>query len=374
ELPEKQEQLCAIYSVLEQLPQANHNTLERLIFHLVKVALIEDVNRMSPNALAIVFAPCLLRCPDTSDPLTSMKDVSKTTMCVEMLIKEQIRKYKIKMDEISQLEAAESLAFRRLSLLRQNTLLPVKLGFSSPYEGMRIKSSQAKGNDSGNSELDPLREEEEVSEADNREKEILIDRIQSIKEEKEDITYRLPELDQRGSDEENVDSETSASTESLLEDRTGRMDTEAILGLHCPAQSSSLPAAKDVCKVPSLLQSSSNPPSASLASRRRLSLTLSKMKVPRRTPVMPTANIKLPPGIFKCTESQGGILATEESLVVVRRREQQPARRTDKVHSVYIAQGSVGTHAQELLDEYEPTAKVKRRFSDPFSHIPCTEK
>ncbi|KAF1430521.1 Unconventional myosin-IXb, partial [Spheniscus humboldti] len=226
ELPEKQEQLCAIYSVLEQLPQANHNTLERLIFHLVKVALIEDVNRMSPNALAIVFAPCLLRCPDTSDPLTSMKDVSKTTMCVEVLIKEQIRKYKIKMDEINQLEAAESIAFRRLSLLQQNTLWPVKLGFSSPYEGMLSKSSQVKGSDSGNSELDSLHEEEEVSEADNREKEILIDRIQSIKEEKEDITYRLPELDQRGSDEENVDSETSASTESLLEDRTGRMDTE----------------------------------------------------------------------------------------------------------------------------------------------------
>ncbi|NXG24959.1 MYO9B protein, partial [Grallaria varia] len=226
ELPEKQEQLCAIYSVLEQLPQANHNTLERLIFHLVKVALIEDVNRMSPNALAIVFAPCLLRCPDTSDPLTSMKDVSKTTMCVEMLIKEQIRKYKIKMNEISQLEAAESIACRRLSLLRQNTLWPVKLGFSSPYEGKLSKSSQVKGNDSGTSELDSVHEDEEVSEANSREKEILIDRIQSIKEEKEDITYRLPELDQRGSDEENVDSETSASTESLLEDRTGRVDTE----------------------------------------------------------------------------------------------------------------------------------------------------
>ncbi|XP_076215741.1 unconventional myosin-IXb isoform X3 [Aptenodytes patagonicus] len=356
ELPEKQEQLCAIYSVLEQLPQANHNTLERLIFHLVKVALIEDVNRMSPNALAIVFAPCLLRCPDTSDPLTSMKDVSKTTMCVEVLIKEQIRKYKIKMDEINQLEAAESIAFRRLSLLRQNT----------------SKSSQVKGSDSGNSELDSLHEEEEVSEADNREKEILIDRIQSIKEEKEDITYRLPELDQRGSDEENVDSETSASTESLLEDRTGRMDTEAIIGLHCCAQSSSMPA-KDICKVPSLLQTSSNSSSASLASRHRSSLTLSKIKVPRRTPVMPTANIKLPPGIFKCTESQGRISANEESQITVRRRE-QPARRTDKIHSVYIAQGSAMAHAQELLDEYEPTAKVKRRFSDPYSHIPCIEK
>lgn len=36
---------------------------------------------------------------------------------------------------------------------------------------------------------------------------------------REDITYRLPELDPRGSDEENLDSETSASTESLLEER-----------------------------------------------------------------------------------------------------------------------------------------------------------
>uniref|UniRef100_A0A8C4K9Q1 Myosin IXB n=1 Tax=Dromaius novaehollandiae TaxID=8790 RepID=A0A8C4K9Q1_DRONO len=335
ELPGKQEQICAIYSVLEQLPQANHNTLERLIFHLVKVALIEDVNRMSPNALAIVFAPCLLRCPDTSDPLTSMKDVSKTTMCVEMLIKEQIRKYKIKMDEISQLEAAESMAFRRLSLLRKQSSLN--------------KSPQAKGDDSNNSELGSLREEEEGSEADNREKEILIDRIQSIKEEKEDITYRLPELDQRGSDEENVDSETSASTESLLDDRTGRMDTEG--------------------QVPSLSQASSNSSLASLASRHRSSLTLAKIKVPRRTPVMPTANIKLPPGIFKCTESQGRTSANEESQIIVRRRE-QPARRTDKIHSVYIAQGSAMAHAQELLDEYEPTAKVKRRFSDPYSHIP----
>ncbi|XP_046760540.1 unconventional myosin-IXb isoform X2 [Gallus gallus] len=358
ELPEKQEQLCAIYSVLEQLPQANHDTLERLIFHLVKVALIEDVNRMSPNALAIVFAPCLLRCPDTSDPLTSMKDVSKTTMCVEMLIKEQIRKYKIKMDEINQLEAAESIAFRRLSLLRQNT----------------SKSPQVKGNDSGSSELDSLHEEEEVSEADNREKEILIDRIQSIKEEKEDITYRLPELDQRGSDEENVDSETSASTESLLEERTGRMDTEGITisGVQCCAQSSNVPA-KDICTVPSLLQTSSSSLSASLASRRRSSLTLSKIKVPRRTPVMPTANIKLPPGIFKCTESQGKTSADEESPIVVRRRE-QPAIRTDKVHSIYIAQGSAMAHAQELLEEYEPTAKVKRRFSDPYSHLTCTDE
>uniref|UniRef100_A0A0B8RP71 Myosin-IXb n=1 Tax=Crotalus horridus TaxID=35024 RepID=A0A0B8RP71_CROHD len=207
ELPEKQEQLCAIYSVLEQLPQVNHDTLERLIFHLVKVAVVEEVNRMSPNALAIVFAPCLLRCPDNLDPLTSMKDVSKTTTCVEMIIKEQLRKYKMKMDEICQLEAAESIALRRLSLLRQN----------------KSKSPQTVGASSASPRLGLLPEEEET---DNREKELLMERIQSIKEEKEDITYRLPELDQRCSDEENVDSETSVSTESLLEERVGCRDPE----------------------------------------------------------------------------------------------------------------------------------------------------
>uniref|UniRef100_A0A2K5WU36 Myosin IXB n=1 Tax=Macaca fascicularis TaxID=9541 RepID=A0A2K5WU36_MACFA len=208
ELPEKQEQLAAIYAVLEHLPEANHNSLERLIFHLVKVALLEDVNRMSPGALAIIFAPCLLRCPDNSDPLTSMKDVLKITTCVEMLIKEQMRKYKVKMEEISQLEAAESIAFRRLSLLRQNA------------------NKSPKARDSQGEELEVLLEEEAAGGDEDREKEILIERIQSIKEEKEDITYRLPELDPRGSDEENLDSETSASTESLLEERAGRGASE----------------------------------------------------------------------------------------------------------------------------------------------------
>ncbi|XP_077187964.1 unconventional myosin-IXb isoform X3 [Paroedura picta] len=229
ELPGKQERLCAIYSVLEQLPQANHDTLERLIFHLVKVALVEDINRMSPNALAIVFAPCLLRCPDNSDPLTSMKDVSKTTICVEMIIKEQMRKYKIKMESICHLEAEESIFSRRLSLLGQNTLWPIKLGFSAPRAAALSKSPPSTGtNSSSFSKLALLPEEEEAAEADNREKELLMERIQSIKEEKEDITYRLPELDQRASDEENLDSETSASTESLLADRAGHVGHAAL--------------------------------------------------------------------------------------------------------------------------------------------------
>ncbi|XP_039723685.1 unconventional myosin-IXb isoform X4 [Pteropus medius] len=350
ELPEKQEQLAAIYAVLEHLPEANHNSLERLIFHLVKVALLEDVNRMSPSALAIIFAPCLLRCPDNSDPLTSMKDVLKITTCVEMLIKEQMRKYKVKMEEISQLEAAESIAFRRLSLLRQNTPWPLKLGFSSPYEGVLNKSPTARGSSSGPEELGVLPEEEAAGNDEDREKEILIERIQSIKEEKEDITYRLPELDPRGSDEENQDSETSASTESLLEERAGRGTSE---GPPTPA----LPS-------PSVPAPSPLPEVAASPRRRPSSFVTVRVKTPRRTPIMPTTNIKLPPGLPSYLP--GRAPGAQEAAIPVRRRE-PPARRPDQVHSVYITPGAhlPAQGTQELLDEDNRPPGAKRRYSDP---------
>ncbi|XP_057564718.1 unconventional myosin-IXb isoform X7 [Hippopotamus amphibius kiboko] len=351
ELPEKQEQLAAIYAVLEHLPEANHNSLERLIFHLVKVALLEDVNRMSPSALAIIFAPCLLRCPDTSDPLTSMKDVLKITTCVEMLIKEQMRKYKVKMEEINQLEAAESIAFRRLSLLRQNAPWPLKLGFSSPYEGVLIKNPKTRVASSGGlEELGVLPEEEAAGGDEDREKEILIERIQSIKEEKEDITYRLPELDPRGSDEENLDSETSASTESLLEERAGRGASEGPLApaLPCPG-----------APTPSPLPEAAAPPR-----RRPSSFMTVRVKTPRRTPIMPTANIKLPPGLPSYLP--GRALGAQEAANSVRRRE-PPARRPDQVHSVYITPGAhLPTQGpQEPLDKEDRLPGTKRRYSDP---------
>lgn len=359
ELPGKQEQLCTIYKVLGQLPQANYNTLERLIFHLVKVSLLEDVNRMSPNSLAIVFAPCLLRCPDNYDPLTSMKEVSKATACVEMLIKEQLRQYKIKMQEIGLLEAAETRAVCRLSLLRQSTAWPGHLEFISPIDGFLNKSPSPSGN--GLPDLVAV-EEEQLTDPDlARESEFLIERIQSIKDEKEDITYRLPELEPRGSDEENMDSETSNSTESLLDDRPVHTVKEAT----CVMDSAVKP---QPVENPKLLPSKaplftlSVPPTTV---KRRPSSFLAKMRGPRRSPVMPNANIKLPPGLTKAVDY------SEESSNI--RRREQPGRRTDSIQSVYIPEGTELGTAQGTL-EYEPTAKLKRRFSDPHLQIPCSEE
>uniref|UniRef100_A0A671V6X6 Myosin IXA n=1 Tax=Sparus aurata TaxID=8175 RepID=A0A671V6X6_SPAAU len=78
-LQDKKEMIRGVYSVIDQLSRTHLNTLERLIFHLVRIALQEETNRMSANALAIVFAPCILRCPDTIDPLQSVQDIGKTT-------------------------------------------------------------------------------------------------------------------------------------------------------------------------------------------------------------------------------------------------------------------------------------------------------
>uniref|UniRef100_A0AAY4DI86 Myosin IXB n=1 Tax=Denticeps clupeoides TaxID=299321 RepID=A0AAY4DI86_9TELE len=175
ELPEKLDQIPAIYKVLELLPPSHFNTLERLIFHLVRVSKEEVNNRMNPNSLAIVFAPCILRCPDSADPLMSMKDVAKTTMCVEMIINEQIRKYNDKMEEIEQLEYAEALAVNQLKLKRQATVTPK----NSPVFCLKVREK-------GVSNLHVVPENEPF---DTEIERTLMERIKSIKEEKYIIPY-----------------------------------------------------------------------------------------------------------------------------------------------------------------------------------------
>ncbi|KAL6489693.1 hypothetical protein MHYP_G00000380 [Metynnis hypsauchen] len=191
DLPEKSERLRAIYRKVEDLPAPNYNMLERLIFHLVRVAKEEAHNRMSANSLAIVFAPCVLRCPDVSDPLLSMKDLPRTTLCLEILIMEQTRRYEEKMKEIQQLEHAEALAIKQLTLQRKNTILenPRSDLDSSPVDG------------SGTEVEKTLRE-----------------RIKSIKLVKDNLARRLPELDQDASDNETLETESMISLDCSLDD------------------------------------------------------------------------------------------------------------------------------------------------------------
>uniref|UniRef100_A0A8C4ZFI9 Myosin IXb n=1 Tax=Gadus morhua TaxID=8049 RepID=A0A8C4ZFI9_GADMO len=199
ELPEKSERIRAIYQKVDELPESNYSTLERLIFHLVKVAKEEVHNRMTASSLAIVFAPCIMRSPDADDPFLGMKDVNKTTQCVEVLIMEQFRRYTEKMQNIKELEYAETLAIHQLQLKRQNTV--------------RIAEKDA--------EKDAMQQ----INFDNDYEKSLIERIKSIKEEKEDLACTLPDLEQETSDD-NLDNQWSVSSDSLGSDRLGSLDSE----------------------------------------------------------------------------------------------------------------------------------------------------
>ncbi|KAL3988723.1 WAP, Kazal, immunoglobulin, Kunitz and NTR domain-containing protein [Sarotherodon galilaeus] len=209
ELPEEEEKIKAVYQKIEELPPANFSTLERLIFHLVRVAKEEEHNKMSPSALAIVFAPCILRSPDSDDPLLCMKDVSRTTLCVEILITEQFRRYNEKMQNIQELEHAEAMAVNQLRLRRQATVVE-------------------------QTEL----EVPEITQPDEAVK-TLLERIKSIKQEKLDLVSRLPELDQEESDNENLDFSSWLSTDSL--DRLGSLDSEGKSITHVKTQKPDCP-------------------------------------------------------------------------------------------------------------------------------------
>uniref|UniRef100_A0A3P8SY78 Myosin IXAb n=1 Tax=Amphiprion percula TaxID=161767 RepID=A0A3P8SY78_AMPPE len=230
----QREVIRGVYSVIDQLSRTHLNTLERLIFHLVRIALQEETNRMSANALAIVFAPCILRCPDTIDPLQSVQDISKTTACVELIINEQMSKYKARLKDISSLEFAESKAKSRLTHIRKSmgksrvrqTSSHTPSPPLSPRAPSLVDGETAGGGGGGGGGEDAadagLNEQQQL--AMQQEERILTEQIESLQKEKEELTYEMLILEPRASDDETPESEASIGTADSSENIT--METE----------------------------------------------------------------------------------------------------------------------------------------------------
>ncbi|XP_076431503.1 unconventional myosin-IXa isoform X11 [Peromyscus maniculatus bairdii] len=246
-LQERKETIRGVYSVIDQLSRTHLNTLERLIFHLVRIALQEDTNRMSANALAIVFAPCILRCPDTTDPLQSVQDISKTTTCVELIVVEQMNKYKARLKDISSLEFAENKAKTRLSLIRRSmkpVLIAVRF-MSITRSSVSGKGRMHRGNYPSPSSpvivrlpsMSDVPEETMTSEtametditeqqqaAMQQEEKVLTEQIENLQKEKEELTFEMLILEPRASDDETLESEASIGTADSSENLN--MDSE----------------------------------------------------------------------------------------------------------------------------------------------------
>uniref|UniRef100_A0A6Q2Z6D9 Myosin IXA n=1 Tax=Esox lucius TaxID=8010 RepID=A0A6Q2Z6D9_ESOLU len=247
----KREVIRGVYSVIDQLSRTHLSTLERLIFHLVRIALQEETNRMSANALAIVFAPCILRCPDTIDPLQSVQDIGKTTACVELIIGEQMNKYRARLKDINSLEFAENKAKIRLTHIRRSmkpVLIAVRfIGITrtaTPGKGRQRRGSShhtpspplsprappGVNKETGEELAEPgLTDQEQVDMQ--QEERVLSEQIESLQREKEELTYEMLILEPRASDDETLESEASIGTadscENLNMDHEGFLSTGA---------------------------------------------------------------------------------------------------------------------------------------------------
>ncbi|OXB59358.1 hypothetical protein ASZ78_016099 [Callipepla squamata] len=216
-LQERRETVRGVYSVIDQLSRTHLSTLERLIFHLVRIALQEETNRMSANALAIVFAPCILRCPDTTDPLQSVQDISKTTTCVELIVIEQMNKYKARLKDINSLEFAENKAKSRLSLIRRSMGKGrVRRGtYPSPTSPVAVRLpsvSDVPDETMSSEEAMELDVTEQQQAAMQQEERVLTEQIESLQKEKEELTFEMLTLEPRASDDETLESEASIGT------------------------------------------------------------------------------------------------------------------------------------------------------------------
>ncbi|XP_053720362.1 unconventional myosin-IXAa isoform X4 [Synchiropus splendidus] len=223
-LLDKKETTRGVYSVIDQLSRTHLNTLERLIFHLVRIALQEETNRMSANALAIVFAPCILRCPNSIDLMQSVQDIGKTTACVELIICEQMTKYKMRLKDINTLEFAENKAKCRLTLIRRSMKNMKKgkghvrrLSYNTPSSPVspRLPSvsstviEESEGGDAAESLTDISDHQEAAMQKEERD---LAEHIEYLQKEKEELTFEMLTLEPRASDDETLESEASIGT------------------------------------------------------------------------------------------------------------------------------------------------------------------
>lgn len=199
-LTDPQDRVNTLFAILKKLPKPNYDLMERLTVHLARVALNEVANRMSSSALAIVFAPCILRTNRTLPAQDSLQDVGRQTKCVETIVQDKLRSVRTALADISTLESACHAATNRLSSLRSSKIFsPEELSVSSTTAGGRASNSDRDGDRGGGDEEEAL----------------LVGHIQTIQKEKALLTSTLPSLTRASSDDDLLLSATDLDDGSL---------------------------------------------------------------------------------------------------------------------------------------------------------------
>ncbi|CAD5209411.1 unnamed protein product [Bursaphelenchus xylophilus] len=120
EVKDPSERLKCLSVVVDLLPKPNKVILDRLMYHLARVAHQEMVNKMSPSNLAVIFAPCILRRNQAVHAQEQLEDVQKQAVCVQMLIEEKLRQYKVTLNQIVELEQASEKVSENLRRIQEH--------------------------------------------------------------------------------------------------------------------------------------------------------------------------------------------------------------------------------------------------------------
>lgn len=186
-----EERAQAIFAETKKLPPAHYDLFERLAFHLARVAQHQEFNRMSPESLAIVFAPCILRTNKRLQAQDTLDCVNKQTICVRCIIQEQLKKVQNTLADIDTLDTAVSTVVTRLSSLRSS-----RLSLAVETNGSQLPPQSSVRDD----------DDEEA---------ILTLQIENLEKEKAMLTTVLPTLALSGSDDDLLSTDMDSAAGSL---------------------------------------------------------------------------------------------------------------------------------------------------------------
>ena len=213
DIVDEKERISALMSLVQQLPSHHFDLLERLIFHLTRVALNEKSNRMNPNALAIIFAPCILRTSKLQQAQDSLSNVSKQTSVVESILNDQLRKVSDTMANIDSLDSVCLAYTTRLCTLRTSKML---LPSSSPMSDCSTGSASS-------SRLQSLSNAADTNVSDHEEN-LIQQQLQELRQEKVALAATLPSLARIESDDDLLSTDGDLDAEEDSPFGGGSMD------------------------------------------------------------------------------------------------------------------------------------------------------
>nr|CAD2192435.1 unnamed protein product [Meloidogyne enterolobii] len=120
EIKETNERVRCLRAMMDMLPKGNKCVLDRLMYHLARVAHQESVNKMSASNLAVIFAPCIVRRNTTVHAQEQLMDVQKQAICVQTLIEDKLHHLQETLSQIVELEGATEKVTENLRRIEEH--------------------------------------------------------------------------------------------------------------------------------------------------------------------------------------------------------------------------------------------------------------